>query len=234
VLKGSISGQTDVLFGNFTPSLFVGLPAVDLLSADVGDTITAPTVTFTTRTVINRSLTLPGSTGDEILTYIDTPASSQALGKRFIIQQRSGTPARYTILVCTATALGAVTSSSTTTETRSLTLRVDEIHRETSGTPIISSTNVQAFRFDDVSDLFLNSAVSRRRLTIRRSTDPAVFWDIWASQPPQSISGSVSVTTHTYSQGQLLKNGKINWNFTPVSRAYEGHSGSVDFIKVNP
>jgi hypothetical protein len=234
VLKGAISGQTDVLFGNLTPSLFVGFPAVDLLSTDVGDTITAPAVNFTTRRVINRSLTIPGSTSAEILTYTDTTASSQALGKRFIIQQSSGTESKYTILVCTATALGAVTSSSNTTETRSLTLRVDEIHRETFGTPIASSTNVQAFRFNDVSDLFFNSAISRRRLTIRRSTDPDVFWNIWASQPPRSVSSSVSVTTHTYSQGQLLKNGSINWDFTPVSRAYEGHSGSVNFIKVNP
>jgi hypothetical protein len=109
-----------------------------------------------------------------------------------------------------------------------VTLRVDEIHRETFGTPFDASTPEFAVRFDDYRDLFLNFAISRRRLTIRRSADPAVFWDIWATQPPDQVA------QHTYSRGQLMRDGKILWDFTPIRGAYSGHSGSAVFIKVNP
>jgi hypothetical protein len=241
LVKGIVSGETEFVFGEFAPPVNLFFPSpVNFSTVVVGDTLTAPSFTFTVREILTRTIQIPGSSSTETSTFREITASSQVLGKRFIIQQRLGAELKYTVLVCTAVALGEITGTAfpvggnPTQEFRSVTLRVDEIHRETFGTPITSSTNVQAFRFDDVSDLFLNSAVSRRRLTIRRSADPNVFWNIWASQPPQSVSGSVPVGTHTYSQGQLLRNGKINWDFTPVSRAYEGHSGSVNFIKVNP
>jgi hypothetical protein len=156
------------------------------------------------------------------------------------MQHRPGAELTYTILVCTAVALGEITGTAfpvggnPTQEFRNVTIRVDEIHRETFGTPFDVDSTEFAYRFDDYRDLFWENEISKRRLTIRRSADPNVFWNIWASQHARSVSGIVSATTHTYSQGQLLRNGKINWNFTPVSRAYEGHIGAGNFIKVNP
>jgi hypothetical protein len=241
LVKGIVSGETEIVFGEFTPPVVLFFPTpVNFATVEVGDTITAPSFTFTVREILTRTLQLPSSIFTETSTFREITASSQVLGKRFIMQQRLGAESKYTVLVCSAVALGAITGTAfpvggnPTQEFRSVTLRVDEIHRETFGTPFDASTPEFAVRFDDYRDLFLNSAISRRRLTIRRSADPDVFWNIWASQPPESISGSVPVGTHTYSQGQLLRNGKINWDFTPVSRAYEGHSGSVNFIKVNP
>jgi hypothetical protein len=241
LVKGVVSGETEVVFGEFTPPVSLFFPSpVNFSTVEVGDTITAPSVTFTVREILTRTIQIPGSLSTETSTFREITASSQVLGKRFLVQQRLGAESKYTVLVCSAVALGEITGTAfpvggnPTLEFRSVTLRVDEIHRETFGTPFDASTPEFAFRFDDYRDLFLNSAISRRRLTIRRSADPAVFWDIWATQPPDPVSQRTTPTQHTYSRGQLMRDGKILWDFTPIRGAYSGHSGSAVFIKVNP
>jgi hypothetical protein len=240
LVKGVVSGETEVVFGEFTPPVSLFFPSpVNFETVGVGDTITAPSVTFTVREILTRTIQIPGSLSTETSTFREITASSQVLGKRFLMQQRLGAESKYTVLVCSAVALGEITGTAfpvggnPTLEFRSVTLRVDEIHRDTLGTPFDVSTPEQAFRFDDYRDLFLNSAVSRRRLTIRRSADPDVFWDIWATQPPDPVSQRTTATQHTYSRGQLMRDGKILWDFTPIRGAYSGHSGGADFIKVN-
>jgi hypothetical protein len=240
LVKGIVSGETEIVFGEFTVPirLFFQTP-VNFSTVEVGDNLTGRGG-FVVREILTRTVQIPGSTATETSTFREITASSQVLGKRFIVQHRPGAELTYTILVCTAVALGEITGTAfpvggnPTQEFRNVTIRIDEIHRETFGTPFDVDSTEFAYRFDDYRDLFWETEISKRRLTIRRSADPNVFWNIWAAQHARSVSGIVSATTHTYSQGQLLRNGKINWNFTPVSRAYEGHIGAGNFIKVNP
>jgi hypothetical protein len=240
LVKGIVSGETEVVFGEFTPPvrLFFQTP-VNFATVQVGDTLTARSG-FTVREILTRTIQIPGSSSTETSTFREITASSQVLGKRFLMQQRLGAEFKYTVLVCTAVALGEITGTAfpvggnPTQEFRSVTIRVDEIHRDTLGTPFNVDTTEFAYRFDDYRDLFWNSEISRRRLTIRGSADPDVFWDIWATQPPDQVAQRTTATQHTYSLGHLMRDGKILWDFTPIRGAYSGHSGSAVFIKVNP
>lgn len=232
--KGVISGQGEIIFGErlgtVNCNLATAVTDAFFQSATVGNTIVTGGTVFTTRVNTGETLTIPDP-GTPTFRDLPTP-EEQALNRRFVIQIRSFPSGLYQTLVCTAIALGPNTGTMTatsTTQTHTVTLRIDEIHLNNSHTPLTLDNSIRAARFDHVNDLFPGGiTIDRRRWTIRLSSDPAVFWDIWAA------FGAVTSKTSTYSKGRLLRSGVLEWDFKPIKGDYVPHSGSSLFLKVNP